>query len=120
LAFDKQAWRWAGQIHIEAKILEIASQEELNRLDQISKQYSDNLEKSTVVIDAMWDAFLRAKYKPLDLGNEELLNQSQAKLLALKDVRTRLVMESAQILAKKEESFLSRWTCGLLRSWKGP
>jgi hypothetical protein len=55
LEFDRQAWWWPSQIHVEAKILEIASQEELNRLDQISKQYSDNLKARTAAIDSLWN-----------------------------------------------------------------
>jgi len=64
LEFDKQAWWWPSQIHVEAKILEIASQDELKQLEQISKQYNDNLIASVTAIDTLWKAFLREKYNP--------------------------------------------------------
>jgi len=80
LEFDKQAWWWPGQIHVEAKILEIASRQELNRLDQIGAQYNDNLIATVTAIDTLWNTFLREKYNPTDPRNEELLNQTQAKL----------------------------------------
>lgn len=113
LESDRQAWWWPSQIHVEAKILEIASQEELNRLNQISKQYNDNLKASTAAIDTLWKAFLREKYNPTDPQNEELLEQTNANLNLFNQERSKLCMEAAQILAKKHESWLSRWTFGL-------
>ena len=114
LEFDRQAWWWPAQMHVEAKILEIASQEELNRLEQISKQYNDNLLASTAAIDKLWDAFLRDKYNPKDPKNEELLKKTQEALTQLNQERSKLCVEAAQILAKKQEGWLSRWTFGRL------
>jgi hypothetical protein len=114
LEFDRQAWWWPGQIHVEAKILEIASQQELDRLEQIGSQYNDNLVASVTAIDILWSTFLREKYNPVDPRNEELLNQTQAKLIQLNQERSKLCMEAAQILAKKQEGWMSRWTFGLL------
>lgn len=107
--FDRQAWWWSSQIHAEAKILEIASPQELDRLEEVTKQYSGNVKKTTEIIDSLWDSYLRKKYKPLDPVNEELLNGSWTKFHALKDERSKLVMESSQIMAKKREGRLSRW-----------
>jgi len=101
LEFDKQAWWWNSQIFLEAKILEIASPEELGRLDQISKQYSENLESSMTAVNAVWNAFLRENYKPDDRRNLDLVNQTRSRLIELNQKRSELVMEEAQIFATK-------------------
>lgn len=101
LEFDRQAWWWNSQLDAEAKILEIASREELTRLEQISREYNENLEKSTNAVDIAWNAFLRQDYKPSDAGNAEILNHVRAKLSELNKERSRLVMEEAQIFTVK-------------------
>jgi hypothetical protein len=113
LQFNRQAWWWISQMHAEAKILEIASKQELDTLEQTRNQYNDNLITSTKAIDKVWGAFLREKYNPTDPQNEKLVIQTQTELDHLNQERSRLCMESAQILAKKQTSRLSRWTFGL-------
>jgi hypothetical protein len=99
LEFDKQAWWWYSQINVEAKILDIASPQELERLHQISNEYGENLKTSTAAVDDLWNAFLRETYKPSDPRNAELMKQTRSKLDGLSQKRSTLVMESAQIFA---------------------
>jgi len=73
----------------------------LGRLDQISKQYSENLESSMTAVNAVWNAFLRENYKPDDRRNLDLVNQTRSRLIELNQKRSELVMEEAQIFATK-------------------
>ena len=53
LQFDRQAWWWISQMDMEARILEIASTQELETLEQTRNQYNDNLITSTKTIDKL-------------------------------------------------------------------
>jgi hypothetical protein len=98
--FDRQAWWLYSQIYVEAKILGIASQPELEHLEQISRQYAENLKDSMAAIDELWNAFLRENYKPSSSRNKELIEQTRQKLDKLNAKRSELVMESAQIFVE--------------------
>ena len=98
--FDRQAWWWYSQIYVEAKILDIASPQELERLGKISNRYGENLKTSMTAVESLWNAFLRETYRPLDLRNADLVKQVRTKLSELNQERSELVIESAQIFAE--------------------
>jgi|SRR6267142_1957442 len=99
LEFDRQGWWWYSQIYDEAKILEIVSPHELERLAQISHEYSQNIGSSVGAVDELWSLFLRETYVPSDLRNLELMKQTRTKLEGLNRERSKLVFESAQIFS---------------------
>jgi len=100
LEFDKQGWWWYSQIYDEAKILEIVSPHDLERLGQISQQYSQNIGSSVGAVDELWSLFLRETYVPSDPRNLELIKQTRSKLEDLNRERAKLVFESAQIFSR--------------------
>jgi hypothetical protein len=99
LEFDAQAWWWYSNIYVEARILGIASPQELIRLNQLSDLYGQNLKTSTAVIDDLWNAYLRETYNPSDRRNAELMSLTRNRLDKLNHKRSVLVMQSAQIFA---------------------
>jgi hypothetical protein len=99
LEFDRQGWWWYSQIYDEAKILEIVSPHELERLGQISQQYSENIGSSVGAVDGLWSLFLRETYVPSEPKNLELMKQTRSKLESLNRERSKLVFESAQIFS---------------------
>jgi hypothetical protein len=115
LEFDKQAWWWYSRLDGEARFLGIASPQELDRLDQISGEYRNDLVETMTTIDNIWDTFLRQNNKPYDPQNRKLVEAARGRLAVLDGERLRLVMESAAIFAKIDASESQRQ--GKLGTW---
>lgn len=101
LEFDSQAWWWYSQIYTEAQIVGIVSPQELNKIQDISTQYGNNLNRSVGVLSKEWNAFLRDTYRPTDPHNTELMKQTRKEMDKLQRERSSLIMQAAHIFADR-------------------